>query len=365
MKTILKEGKYAAKGKQVYLEVLRIMAIILVIFNHTGNNGFFLFSVSGKSIWTPVYLFCSIACKIAVPLFWMISGSLLLGKEEPIKTVYRKRVLRMVIVLAVFSFIQYLYNLLFLGQSDIGGIVYFLNRLYTNKWATAYWYIYAYIGILIVLPVLRKLIANMEEKDYKYLFTISILANGAIPIVQYLAGKGQWTLNSRVFENLLSMNVVYFIAGYYFGKVIKKESMTIKKALIFLFVGGIAIAISCFMTKFQIAQTGSALEKDAQMFHNSLSIFPTCAVFYTMRFWFDHIRISNRMTKILSALGGATFGVMLIENIMRNQLKPMFESLKVHIHIFPACMVWVLCAWGAGTIITFIMKQIPGLKKII
>ena len=205
----------------------------------------------------------------------------------------------------------------------------------------------------------------MEEKDYKYLFTISILVNGAIPIVQYLAGKGQWTLNSRVFENLLSMNVVYFIAGYYFGKVIKKESMTIKKALIFLFVGGIAIAISCFMTKFQIAQTGSALEKDAQMFHNSNRHFPSCALFYTMRFWFDHIRISNRMTKILSALGGATFGVMLIENIMRNQLKPMFESLIVHIHIFPAFMVWVLCAWGAGTIITLIMKQIPGLKKII
>ena len=36
--------------KYLYIEIMRIVAVFFVIFNHTGNKGFFLFSQVPPSI---------------------------------------------------------------------------------------------------------------------------------------------------------------------------------------------------------------------------------------------------------------------------------------------------------------------------
>ena len=50
-----------AKKKTVYLEFIRALAIILVLFYHTGTWGCFLFTVRQGSALYPVYMFLSIA----------------------------------------------------------------------------------------------------------------------------------------------------------------------------------------------------------------------------------------------------------------------------------------------------------------
>ena len=67
--------------RKIYLDFLRIIAIFMVLFNHTGTSGFVLFTVTQRSALYPFYLFNAILIKIAVPLFFMISGVLLLGKN--------------------------------------------------------------------------------------------------------------------------------------------------------------------------------------------------------------------------------------------------------------------------------------------
>ena len=65
------------------IELMRILAAFFVIFNHTGTTAFFLFpfyDVHTVSYWG--CLFLSVFCKFSVPLFFMISGALLLDREE-------------------------------------------------------------------------------------------------------------------------------------------------------------------------------------------------------------------------------------------------------------------------------------------
>lgn len=108
------------KQKLVHLEAFRILAIYFVMFNHTGTNGFFLFSVAkGSRLYWP-YMFISIACKFAVPLFYMVSGALLLNKEESISVVYKKRFSRMLIILVVVSALYKLYDSIYNRR---GGLV--------------------------------------------------------------------------------------------------------------------------------------------------------------------------------------------------------------------------------------------------
>ena len=114
---MVEQGTLAATNRKLHLDILKVLAIFFVMFNHTGTEGFFLFSKSQGSLWYGVYLFISIITKIAVPLFFMISGALLLNKMESWKHILKKRFLRYFIILVFFSFLQYLWSLGFQLQN--------------------------------------------------------------------------------------------------------------------------------------------------------------------------------------------------------------------------------------------------------
>lgn len=97
-------------NKRLDIELMRIIAAFFVIFNHTGNTGFFLFSLcDARNIQYWIYLFISIFCKISVPLFFMIAGALLLNRQsETIKKLWIHRVLHISFILAFWSFFYYM-----------------------------------------------------------------------------------------------------------------------------------------------------------------------------------------------------------------------------------------------------------------
>ncbi len=109
------------RNRAYYLDALRVVAIFLVLFNHTGRYGFQLYVTATPLPVQTAYLVISSLCKVAVPLFLMVSGALLLGKDEPVSVVWRKRVLRMVAVLLIFSTFRYVFRYFTLGTSLVPG----------------------------------------------------------------------------------------------------------------------------------------------------------------------------------------------------------------------------------------------------
>ena len=374
-----KAGSGAKKKKKVYLELIRALAMLLVIFNHTGNRGFFLFSVSTDSILYPLYLFLSVGCKIAVPLYWMVSGALLLPKEESIKKVYTHRVLRMIIVLVVFSIPYFIINLVNNGQPfGLNSIASFFITLYTDKFASAFWFIYAYIGMMMMLPFLRKLVKAMSKRYFVYLFLMIICFKGVLPILEYLvstlpARLGAsfntdmkiFSINSNVVINMFTQAVMFFIGGYYFDSVLEKKDLTKKNALKWLGAGFIAIVISCLMTHYMITLTGRMNEGDAQTFYDNLISIPTFAVFYFLRYFLQKHKATGDLKKVILSFGKCAFGIMLCEKALRDYLVIIYDSLEPKISKLPACFVWVLAVYLSGYIITLILKRIPGIKKLI
>ena len=104
---MLKEHTQSQSKRLIHLDLLRVMAIYLVIFNHTGDRGYTLFISKISSPVSLLYMIASVFCKIAVPLFFMISGALLLRKEETLQELFLKRILRMVVVLFIISIPYY------------------------------------------------------------------------------------------------------------------------------------------------------------------------------------------------------------------------------------------------------------------
>lgn len=348
------------KKDLIHIEFMRIIAIYLVLFNHTGKRGYALFTATKEGPMYWIYLFISILDRIAVPLFFMISGALLLGKEEKIQDIYRKRILKFIIILIVSSF---LYNIYYWYFKDVQvSFTQALVNIYSKNTSVALWYLYSYISFLVMLPLLRKLANAMNDKEYIYLFVCQVVIVGVIPIVQYLLSRGTVSLNPKFSATLFTQwNIFYVLMGYYIEKKLDKKYFTKRNVYIGLIVSFIAISISCFMAHYNIYVTG--VDKESSfIFHNSLISIPTIAVYFSSKYVFEKIKLSPRAVNLICFLGGTTFGIYLIEEMLREKTLFIYNYLKPIIHTLPATIIWISAACILGAIIVAIFKRIPIIK---
>ena len=156
------------KTRLLHIDFLRILCIFLVMFTHTSTSGFSLYLNKINSNWFPLYIIIPFWIKTAVPIFFMISGALLLKKEEPLSVIFKKRIWRFAQVLIIFSFINYLYNYRNFNISL------FSSLLYSQTLATAYYFLYIYMSFLLMLPMWRALVKNLTNKIFIYLISLNL-----------------------------------------------------------------------------------------------------------------------------------------------------------------------------------------------
>ena len=144
--------------KKYYLEAMRILAVLLVMYNHSAP---FMSFATQSGLEKNVSFLLSLICKAAVPLFFMISGVLLLGKEESFRDLFQKRILRMIYVIIIFSLL-YHFKMAWKGATPFAPLHVFL-RLPFDLVFLPYWYLYSYIGFLAILPFVRAIAKHMTK----------------------------------------------------------------------------------------------------------------------------------------------------------------------------------------------------------
>lgn len=358
-------GMKYMKIKMHYLEFLRILAILLVVFNHTGDKGFFLFSIKQESEFYWIYLFASIFCKVAVPLFLMISGALLIPKDEDICTLYKIRILRIVLVIIIFNFIQYYYLIFKTGITfDIFEYIRMNFHGYSSAWA--YWYLYAYLGLLIMLPMIRKMAKSLSEKEFIYYIGCRFFLAGIVPFFQFIVWKGTLVINNA-FDKALIIEIVifFFIMGHYWGNVVDITSLKRKTINNAILGSIISILACCLITYYKAQITGVCNEAESQTFYFSLILVPTFTIFCLVKIGFTKYELSHRAKRVLVYIGNLTFGIMLVENIIREETIFIFDMLQPHLGNMLSSCIHVLAICIIGGVITIILKMIPLIKKII
>ncbi len=361
---------FITKGNKrilVHLELLRIIAILLVIFHHTNTRGYFLFSVSEGLPLYPLYLFMSIACVMGVPLFFMASGALLLGREESIGTIYKKRVLRMAVILVVVSFLYALY------ESAESGTPFrfadYIKTMFSSQVTYPLWFLYAYLALMMMLPFLRRLAQGMTGKEYVYLAGMSLLFVGVIPILQYRLTAGELSLNNNIRGALFTAtSIVFFLMGYFLEHVLSEKYYTLKNAWIGIVLSLICIGVCCYMTTYQIHLTGVSKEGSTS-FHHSLIAIPAYTTYFCVRLFFMRRKQKRGfrpwILKAICFLGSMTFGIYLLEEFLRTETLPIFNAMKPVISSMPACLIWVLIVFAIGVVLTYLIKKIPFVGKYI
>lgn len=360
----LPEAAVPEKRVLLHIEFLRVICCYCVLFNHTGNSGFFLFSITKESHLYWFYMFISIACKVAVPAFFMISGALLLGKDESIKEIYRKRVLKYVIILIAVYVMYQVYNWKYYdAEFDLANC---FKTIYSGTASGSLWYLYSYIGVLMMLPFLRKMVRLMESKDYLYLAAGHICTVGVIPMAQYYLSKGTLSLSGDLSVILFTASNIFFvIMGYFFEKVLKDKYFNWRTAFALIVLSILCITLSCLMTQFKADLTGELSETKSQTFYSALIAIPTFTLYYLSKMVFMKAKINAWVLKWIQFVGSATFGVYLLGSMLLQRMEFVFYALAPVIRTMPACLIYVFACLAVGVAIVAILKKIPIIRNYI
>ena len=341
------------KEKKIYLEVLRLLAIFMVLYQHTGERGRWHYQIAGNSLsyWLGIGMACfCIMCNFA---FFTISGAVLLHKKETIKQVLLKRLVPMSLVFAIFTLLQY--YLSYLANPIIGfDLKSYIYMLYSYDAIQQYWFFRAYLAFLIMLPFLRFLAQNMKKEHYFMLFGLYSLLEAVLPVWEFATGFPPFKMELP----LLGASIVYPLLGYFtehvFGEELKKP-----RWLIGVNLAGIT-AFCLYVAETHILYNSLGVFKEI----NGITFVMLFALLVDIRFICFKCKMKPGLCKLVTFAGTGVFGIYLLEPQSRELTQWIYDGLVPYITWFGAVIVWLIAAMIPGILILNLLKRIPIINKI-
>ena len=164
----------ASQSNRIYwLDVTRAIAILFVVFTHVHEQ-------VGVDSYIIQAIFYDID-RLGVPLFFMLSGALVLPKIVNINmwVFYRKRIPQFIFLLFFYSFlttfIQKAFSNIPIWQSLKESFV-FTNGIYPANTGGAHhlWFMYTIIELYLIAPFLGKLLERLSNREILFFLVISI-----------------------------------------------------------------------------------------------------------------------------------------------------------------------------------------------
>lgn len=353
--------------KQLDMELMRILAAFFVIFNHTRGNGFQLFAQydpNSPQFW--VYLFPTVFCKFSVPLFFMISGALLLGREQiSYRNLWTRRIPRMACILLFWSGVYYLVDVLRGWEEP--SIVTFLTVLYEDAWTVPFWYLYAYLAFLISLPLLQRFARGLQNRDFGYLIVVFLAFSCLLPTAQFFLWRNGHSLNGSLRVSWACSSILFYPCLGYFLRHRVRDFWNGKRLAVLWLCNLAAIALSGYITYLCAVESGDPFSKPG---HELYAAVNATAIFASCQYLMEHAHVPLWIQKGIRWLGECTFGVYLLHVLFVTSIPLFAEHMdvlyqKFHVNhmvsTFTYCgFVFLLCS-----LITQILKRIPILKKLV
>lgn len=144
-----------------WADFVRVFALVCVVVLHVAAIYVVGWSNYPLSWWMTGNIFDSFA-RVAVPLFVMVSGALLLPKSEPMSSFYSKRVIRVVVPWVFWASMVLGYHLWASGTAEL------VRRplaILFHAYVTSYWYVVLLLMVYVVTPWLRAVVQKRSLKE--------------------------------------------------------------------------------------------------------------------------------------------------------------------------------------------------------
>ena len=332
------------------IEFLRFIATVGVVFVHIGICWISSFGKTASPLQNFQFSTIQHCMFWAVPVFMMITGSLMMQKKEITYRMafkYFKRIAVLLILFGtVFSWMELYFNVHEISSKLIWGGV--LNVLKGNTWKHL-WYLYMLLGIYLVLPVLNGM-NKMPIKEIGLMTVVILVFNSLLPTFQLECG---------IAFPIASIYVGYFLMGYLVLKV--NDCCFMKGKTLIAVVVLLSTFILLVYDRYLSIVNGEKIRVDCSSYTSAFTVLQSVIVFWLLTkktgcfdkfcsMWL--IRRFNR----------CSLGIYIIHMLWINLIIKVF-----HINIMPygiwgiipmGMMVFLL-AWGT----TEVMLRLPIMRK--
>lgn len=199
------------------LDLVRAGAICMVVLIHTSGPVLSALPPGEPDWWWA--LLWSGPARMAVPLFFMCSGALMLAREVSPKRLLTHNLPRILCAMFFWAFIHRLYDLWEAGGLTAGGVWDALKRTVLFQHEFHFYYLHILLVVYAFLPALRVFVRSAARKEEEYLLLVWLAVGILCPIlpVFWLFSlvppiQSWWTLG------LAFTSVGYALLGHYLRK---------------------------------------------------------------------------------------------------------------------------------------------------
>lgn len=334
------------KKRIFYFDEIRALAILFVILCHTTTI-YHPFNYSFSPLAIPSIL--NMLGWVGVPLFFMISGALLLNREYTLKDFFKRRFTRILYPFIFWMIITLSLYYFFLGFGEKELLkVFFGDNRYT-------WFIWVMMGIYLILPVINSFIVEYGMKGVRYFLAIWFI----IIILQTIGFYPLYKLDLSYFAGFIG----YVVLGYYLANAefkLPDRILIILGAI--LYVAFLAMNWYCQGHKMFI--TGSAyFSIFVAMASIGVFIFFRCISDYSQKNIKSltskiHGKIENgRLGRIILSISVCSYGMYFVNSLIMRFVK------EWHIATFKMLPVIFISVTLISWLIIVGLDKIPIIRK--
>ncbi len=334
---------------KIYISNLRILATFAVIVIHTAANFVTKYNHIPLATWQTANVIDAFA-RFCVPLFVMISGALLLGKESDFKTFTIKRTQRIIYPFLLWSvvyafrkassYFEFKHSALKIAEDTfsliIGGASYH------------FWYTFMIIGLYLFIPILNAWIKSASNKELHYFL--------AIWAVTLLYNEYSKTFLPPFDLLYFSKYIGYLVLGYYLDRNFDTSKKNIYFSILLIAIGTLA---TCLLT--------AHFSKISRQFVATFYGYTTLNVALTTIGIFTLFKaIAHKSNSLLNLLDKNSFGIYFIHVLVLEKIRGFIPFHHYHQSPVKAIayivMVSLLC-YAFSLSIIFLLRQIKPLTK--
>lgn len=335
--------------KKNYISILNVLACIGVVILHTFETGYtsdanFVFEVLIRAI-----AYC------AVPVFFMITGATLIDYREryDTKTFFKKRLLKVIIPLIIWSIIYFIINF-FKGKFSINDLSFkfVFEYFFLVKTNPIFWFFVVIIGIYLAIPVISLIPQESRRKAFLYIIIITFVFNQFLPdLLYHLNLNYNYDLK---FPLTYSGWISFIFIGYYIDKyeIVKKYRVII---YVLVIIGFLTMVVPTIFISYHKNESCSWFDE----YYDAPCVLYSASVFLFFKSKINNNQIVTKIMPFFNFVAPTTLGIYVLHIAIRDFLRYFYTYSYFGMNLVLTLSILTICF-----IVVKIVQKIPGLRHI-
>ncbi len=342
----------------LWVDLVRIMATFFVVLLHSAAPLLYKYNELSITNWWAGNIYDSMV-RMCVPLFFMLSGYLLLDKNENVATFFKKRISKVVVPLIAWSIIYILWKHYFEGSTSLSFYSFYSLALTPTYFHL--WFLYAIIGLYLFIPILRVLIQNANKELQYYFVILWFVAVSIVPFMEKVT-----RIDSIVDLKMISGYVGYLALGYLLGNIKTKRKIFIVSANVFI----LTIIITSVGTYILTSKNEGVFVGYLYSYLSPNIIFMSISFFMLIKYVSENFKLlqTESLRKIITIFSSASLGIYFIHAMVLYSLKKGDLGFSLSAFSYNAIYsvpVTAIATYVISFLVVFFIQRIPIVQKIV